>query len=1040
LFWLSKSALTIVEDLFILFSVEGLPNPRNFMRKPNQLTVCLFIIFRVVPGFAANQITVPFRFYPAGQVIRAFVPGTFNNWGPNSNGLIAENAPSRMEWSEPLQCYIKLIPIDGNTAVQYKFHTHPGNNWITDPLNPNINTADNNNSVLNVRNGYFFQIVPGSQRMITDSDAAITAGACFAENDSLLTSESVIRVDGHLMSDFSGFWFDSLRILQVPLSGLDNGTHTIAFDTSTRDGLSFTDSVVLQINISSVYFLTPDQEAFASPRTVRWHVNLGGAELDSVVLLNLNGSRESFSPMPDTDYQTQCDLIHGLNQFVVRVREKNGTRYLSDTLSLDFPEPRIPEPGIELAMKNGSLFLSAIPNDPQNQTVSCAWSNGSMNPVLLTDLEGRTETALPIAVPDDPGDYRIRLMVTDPEGYHQSTQTFFSVRQDGSVIIPESQTVPQWVKDAVIYSVFIRSFTEGGTLLDAIERLPTLRDMGFNVLWVLPVMDVEGVLDQNYNIGYSIVDFYNVEPVYGSNQDFKTFVSAAHEQGLRVILDVTPNHTSHLHPFAEDIRLNGITSRYWDFYQHEFIPHNSYGMEQSLSTEGFVYYSGFTSNLLNWNWSDAEARQYMLDVYQYWLREYDIDGFRLDVYWGPHGRYGQDGFDRPLRAALKSAKSDILILGETGGTGGGTEDQYADRGGGMDMGYDWNLFWTIHPFPSISALHEKLVNAGYRPGENSFFFRFLENHDEIRVANRYNDFYRTIPVSAAVFLSTGIPMLYQGQEVGMGFQMTGSKEYLARSTVNWNYFPRDVLTLHYQKLAQIRSQFPQFRRQYENTNGDSQINSWDQPVQIRLNTSSTTVYAYGRPWPDENGIVILNFSGQAAEVDVDLDPASWMEWISIPYVDVDRIAASNLYSGTVEWIPTDAETLHISLEPYGVAVYVLSLDEKTVNLPNLPVRIDPVSDRSRPANFVLHPNHPNPFNPVTVIRYEVPESAAVLVEILNILGNRIQCWSPGIQSPGDYQITWNGCDASGIQQSSGLYILQIQWKNQVYRHKMMLIR
>jgi cyclomaltodextrinase len=1010
------------------------------MRKPNRLAVYFYIIFRIAPGFTANQIMVPFRFYPAEQVTRAFVPGTFNNWGPNNNGRIAEDAPSRMEWFEPLQCYIKLTQLSENTTVQYKFHTHPGDTWITDPLNPDINTSDNNNSVLNVRNGFIFQITPDYHVRITDPDAVLVAGICFAENDSLLPDESIIRMDGRLMSYFSGFWMDSVRILQVPLSGLDSGTHTVAFDVLTRDGLAFIDSVSFQINFSYVYFLTPDQEAFASPRTVRWHVNLKQAELDSVVLLTLNGSRQVFSPLPDNDYQTLCDLIYGTNKFMVRIRETNGIVHLSDTLNLYFPEPQIPDPEIELALKNGSILLKAIPNDPQNQTVTCAWSNGSLNPVPLTDLDGRTETSLEIAVPGDPGDYSVRLMVTDTEGHRQSTQTFFTVRPDGSVIIPESETVPQWVKDAVIYSVFIRSFTEDGTLLDAIERLPYLRRLGFNVIWVLPVMDVEGILDQNYNIGYSIVDFYYVEPVYGSNQNFKTFVSAAHEQGLRVILDVTPNHTSHLHPFAEDIRIHGLNSRYWDFYQHTIIPHNSHGMEQNLSTEGIVYYSDFTSALLNWNWSDAEARQYMLDVYQYWLREFDIDGFRLDVYWGPHGRYGQAEFDRPLRSALRCAKASILILGETEGTGGGTENQYADRGGGMDMGYDWNLFWTIHPFPAISTLHEKLVNAGYRPGANSFFFRFLENHDEVRVANRYADFYKTIPVSAALFLSTGIPMLYQGQEVGMGFQMTGSKEYLARSTVNWNYFPGDALIPHYQKLAQIRSQYPQFRRQYENTNGDGQINSWDRPVQIRLNTSSTAVYAFGRPWPDENAIVILNFSGQNAEVDVDLDPASWMEWALIPYVDVDRITASNLYAGTVEWIPTDTETLHVSLEPYGIAVYVLSLDEKTVILPELPVGIDPDADLSRPGSFVLYPNYPNPFNPVTVIRYDLPESAPVRIEILNILGARIQYWSPGIQSPGDYQITWNGCDASGIPQSSGLFILRVEWNNQVYRHKMMLIR
>src|SRR5690606_23348932 len=128
-------------------------------------------------------------------------------------------------------------------------------------------------------------------------------------------------------------------------------------------------------------------------------------------------------------------------------------------------------------------------------------------------------------------------------------------------------TVPQWVREARIYCLFFKAFTAGGRIADAIPRLDYIRAMGFNTVWVLPVMDVEGNIDQGANIGYNIIDFFHVDPDYGTDADFKEFVQRAHEAGLRVILDVTPNHSSRSHPCALDARTNRKYSRYYDFFQ-----------------------------------------------------------------------------------------------------------------------------------------------------------------------------------------------------------------------------------------------------------------------------------------------------------------------------------------------------------------------------------------------------------------------------------------------------------------------------------------
>jgi glycosidase len=127
------------------------------------------------------------------------------------------------------------------------------------------------------------------------------------------------------------------------------------------------------------------------------------------------------------------------------------------------------------------------------------------------------------------------------------------------------------------------------------------------------------------------------------------------------------------------------------------IPHNTNGLGQSLDADGFDYYSGFSDQLLNFNWTDTDAQAEMINVYKYWIQNFGIDGYRFDVYWGPHRRYGEQYMGKPVRDALKHIKPDILLLGEDDGTGSGTEVIYADNvsagiHGGLDAAYDFKLF------------------------------------------------------------------------------------------------------------------------------------------------------------------------------------------------------------------------------------------------------------------------------------------------------------------------------------------------------------
>jgi len=1000
-----------------------------------------------VSNHAQNSVDVTFRHYASrNEVVRAFVPGSFNNWGPNSNGYILSGAPSQMTYCDTLTCYVKTIQLLSGNTYEYKFHEHHNLSgtqwqWFTDPLNPLINYSNNNNSILHVEDVLIFEIRPSNNVFFTDSLPVLTAGIFAADGDSILPDHSFITINDSVVSDLQDqiLYDHSILVYEMPIE--KSGIYKAVIHIETLNGASATDSTQFTVAVEDFYFTTPPSDSvLASPKWIHWYVNRESSELLNVTLKQVDKYPLSFTPTADKEYEYLVDLSYGENRYVISVTDTSGNTTESDTLLLIYPNPQIPEPEILFELTGSKIKVTGVGNDPQNGNLTYLWYTSITNASILPDIDGTVDESFEIDIPDKPGDYAIKLSVTDEDLFSNTTVNFFTVTDDSSIIIPELYTVPRWVLNGSIYSMFIRGFTPEGTIQSAISGLQHIKNMGFNIVWVLPVMKVEGLLNQNTNIGYNIVDFYHVDPLYGTDADFKMFVQEAHNLGLRVLLDVTPNHSSRSHPLALDVRLKKKFSHYYDFYQHEIIPHNDNGLGQSISPDGIVYYSGFSAALLNWNWNDAEARKYMLDIYCHWLREYDIDGFRFDVYWGPHRRYGKSNFDEPLRRALRKAKADIMILGETSGTGSGTDVQYADKGGGMDLGYDWILMGATYQFPDINMLDNTLYNNGYRPGPNSCYLRFLENHDEYRVAYRYNSIEKTIPVSTAVFMATGCPLLYQGQEVGMGYEMSGSKEFLARSDVIWENPPAHILTPHYQKLAQIRAQFSPFGRQMEDSNNDWLINSNDLSMQPRLTTTSASIYAFGRPYSDQNGIVVINFSDQTRQFSLIPDLDNWAEFSS-GFQENQIYYLNNLYQNTSYSLQgQDLDSLDIILAPFEVAIYTIALIEEHVQLPQLTVSVEEDEIIATQEVFSLSPNYPNPFNAQTTIFYTLPEAAEVCVEIFNLLGQPIKTLVHSKQGPGKYSVVWDGLTNDGYTVPSGVYLYKMQSGKKIETQKMLLLR
>ncbi|MGD8867747.1 MAG: alpha-amylase family glycosyl hydrolase, partial [Gemmatimonadales bacterium] len=170
---------------------------------------------------------------------------------------------------------------------------------------------------------------------------------------------------------------------------------------------------------------------------------------------------------------------------------------------------------------------------------------------------------------------------------------------------------PEWTRSATIYELNTRQFTPEGTFAAAMAHLPGLKQLGVDIIWLMPIHKI-GQLNRKGSLGspYSVKDYYSVNPEFGSFDDLKRFVNAAHELGMHVILDWVANHTAwdnvlvREHPewYERDWKGDFRPTPWWDW-----------------------------SDIIDLDYQQEGLRRYMTEAMKYWVREADVDGFRCDV-------------------------------------------------------------------------------------------------------------------------------------------------------------------------------------------------------------------------------------------------------------------------------------------------------------------------------------------------------------------------------------------------------------------------
>lgn len=296
----------------------------------------------------------------------------------------------------------------------------------------------------------------------------------------------------------------------------------------------------------------------------------------------------------------------------------------------------------------------------------------------------------------------------------------------------------EWAYDAVLYEMNVRQFTPEGTFAAAEERLQQLRELGVDIVWLMPIHPI-GEKGRKGSLGsyYAIRDYRDINPEFGTMADFDRFLARAHELGLRVILDHVGNHTS---PDAAWV----------DGQPAEWYVRDSTGAP-------VVQYDW--TDIAKLDYATPGVREAMFEVLKFWVDK-GVDGFRCDVAMEVPHDFWADAFAR-----LRTIRSDLFFLAEAEGP-----QFHAD---GFDATYGWELHHVLNDIAqgkkSAADLRELLAEYAREYPASAFRMMFTSNHDE----NSWNgtEFERMGDAAAAMaaltyVLPQSLPLIYTGQEIG----------------------------------------------------------------------------------------------------------------------------------------------------------------------------------------------------------------------------------------------------------------------------------
>ena len=471
--------------------------------------------------------------------------------------------------------------------------------------------------------------------------------------------------------------------------------------------------------------------------------------------------------------------------------------------------------------------------------------------------------------------------------------------------LPENFVNDTWWNDAVFYEIFVRSFYDSdgdgiGDIQGIIEKLDYLNDgnpntssdLGVTALWLMPIFP-----SPSYH-GYDVTDYRDIHPDYGSMDDFRALVNAAHSRGIKVIIDFVGNHTSDQHPWFTS-SANNNDKRDWYIWRSSAPDYNGpWGQTVWHERNNAYYYGIFWGGMPDLNYNNQEVTNEIKNTVRFWKEDIGVDGFRIDAvkHWIENGSNQENtaqtlSWWRDFYVFQKSIDAGLMTVGEAW-TSTQNIAPYADNR--LDYCFEFDLANAILDGvinQSGAGITNKMneILSTYPEGQ---YGTFLTNHDQDRSFNRLRQSPARAKLAASILLSLpGVPYLYYGEEVGMLGQkpdenirrpMQWSSEANAGFSsqtpwhpINTNFADANVadqsqdqnsLWRHYQKWISTRNNTAALRK----------------GTYTAVNAGSTTVFAFLRVLDNQTPVLALhNLSTQNREelnlsaTQSDLDPGSY---------------------------------------------------------------------------------------------------------------------------------------------------------------------
>jgi len=418
-------------------------------------------------------------------------------------------------------------------------------------------------------------------------------------------------------------------------------------------------------------------------------------------------------------------------------------------------------------------------------------------------------------------------------------------------------TVPEWAKGKVFYQIFPERYNNGtknndppevvqwsdaptrenffgGDILGIIQKLDYIKELGIDCIYLNPVFKGD------FNHKYATTDYFQVDPIFGTNEDLKELVLQCHKRNIKIILDGVFNHCgTNFEPFR-DLLENQEKSKYKNWFYIEKFP-------VKISHHNYECVGAYKW-MPKLRTSNPEVREYVLKVMDYWIREAGIDGWRLDV---------ADEVDVKLwqyaRAELKAKYPEIILIGETWGSAlkmlSGDQMDSAMNYVFRDAARDFFAKNSIDAYEFDSRINKML--AEYPDEINSVMYNLLDSHDTARFLTECGSDKKKFKLAAAFqMLFCGCPAIYYGDEVGM----SGENDPGCRGGMVWEDDKQDKDLLEwYKKIIALRKSLP--------------------PVMFggyisNICDACKGIYGFIRDFNEERVYVLLNNSGEIHKVNL----------------------------------------------------------------------------------------------------------------------------------------------------------------------------